>query len=235
MSPLPSIANILGPACIGIIVSSIIFGINCLQLYFYYTKYANGDGATLKIYVSALMVVDTLHVLLLVISYYHYTVTYFGDIFALAYGYWTLLAEVAVGGLLVTMVQLYFAFRVYTLSGKCTLLPVVISILSICGLALSIVFTVVGLEIHLFASGERLKPYSAAGLSAELACDVLIAGTLIYYLHAKRTVFPRTNRAINLLIMYALNTCLLTTIFTIIDLTLYTPALCCLRSTLART
>ncbi|OSX58615.1 hypothetical protein POSPLADRAFT_1153190 [Postia placenta MAD-698-R-SB12] len=58
---------------------------------------------------------------------------------------------------------------------------------------------------------HSLRPSSPAftisGLSAGIACDSLIAASIIYYLQIRRTIFPRTNRAINLLITYALNTC----------------------------
>ncbi|EED78232.1 predicted protein [Postia placenta Mad-698-R] len=71
---------------------------------------------------------------------------------------------------------------------------------------------------------HSLRPSSPAftisGLSAGIACDSLIAASIIYYLQIRRTIFPRTNRAINLLITYALNTCLLTTVFTAITLAL---------------
>ncbi|KAF9817405.1 hypothetical protein IEO21_03459 [Rhodonia placenta] len=48
--------------------------------------------------------------------------------------------------------------------------------------------------------------FTISGLSAGIACDSLIAASIIYYLQIRRTIFPRTNRAINLLITYALNT-----------------------------
>ncbi|KZT68549.1 hypothetical protein DAEQUDRAFT_319751 [Daedalea quercina L-15889] len=66
-----------------------------------------------------------------------------------------------------------------------------------------------------------LQVYAATGLGIDIACDSLIAATFIHYLYIRRqTAFPRsrTNRAINLLIVYALNTCALTTIFALADL-----------------
>ncbi|KZT71870.1 hypothetical protein DAEQUDRAFT_706080 [Daedalea quercina L-15889] len=89
MSPLtPTIANILGPSSIGIILASMIYGVNCLQAYLYYTRYSNGDGAALRLYTSCIIrMVDSSHVILLVMAYYHYTVTCFGDLLALSIGY----------------------------------------------------------------------------------------------------------------------------------------------------
>ncbi|KZT69084.1 hypothetical protein DAEQUDRAFT_275228 [Daedalea quercina L-15889] len=79
-------------------------------------------------------------------------------------------------------------------------------------------FTAVGFQIHGFIFGGHLRPYSTAGLAFGIACDSLIAGAIIYYLNMKRTIFSRTNHAINLLITYALNTCLLTTVFSFFTL-----------------
>ncbi|KZT71869.1 hypothetical protein DAEQUDRAFT_723479 [Daedalea quercina L-15889] len=120
------------------------------------------------------------------------------------------------------MVQHFYAFRVYSISGASSraIVPVFISMLSIGQVALSIVYSVVGIRVHVFSSAGHLTPTAVAGLSCDIACDSLIAATLIYYLRARRTIFHRTNRAINLLIAYALNTCLLTTILSIVDVIL---------------
>ncbi|KZT68550.1 hypothetical protein DAEQUDRAFT_320166 [Daedalea quercina L-15889] len=97
MSPIPTVSNMLGPLSIGTPLASIIYGINCLQLYLYYMKYSQRDGALLKAYVAVLMVADSLHVALLMLIHYHYTVVSFGDKAALESTFWPLLAQVLLG------------------------------------------------------------------------------------------------------------------------------------------
>ncbi|TFY55181.1 hypothetical protein EVJ58_g8412 [Rhodofomes roseus] len=79
-------------------------------------------------------------------------------------------------------------------------------------------YTVVGVEIIHLTKADALLPYTVAGLGVGIACDLLIVVTLIYYLGVRRTGFPKTKRAINLLIVYALNTCMLTTMFAVLHL-----------------
>ncbi|TDL25586.1 hypothetical protein BD410DRAFT_800977 [Rickenella mellea] len=55
-------------------------------------------------------------------------------------------------------------------------------------------------------------------LSSTVACDVLIAGSLLYYLNRSRTGFKRTDSIINNLMLYSLTTGLLTSIFAIVNL-----------------
>ncbi|KAI0729747.1 hypothetical protein C8Q72DRAFT_299977 [Fomitopsis betulina] len=218
MSPSPTISNILGPVSIGIILSSIVYGINCLQMYLYYTRHSkDGDGAFLKAYVALLILADTTHVVLLVMAYYHYTVTCFGDRNAFEVGYRPLLAEVFVGNIVILMVQHFYAVRIYNICGK-RVLPFVISVLSTAQAAVAIAFMIKGFQIHLFILANSLIPYTEAGLACDIVCDALIAATLIYYLKARRTVFPGTNRTINRLVAYALNTCLFTTILSLVTL-----------------
>ncbi|KZS99735.1 uncharacterized protein LAESUDRAFT_732913, partial [Laetiporus sulphureus 93-53] len=158
------------------------------------------------------------HVVLLATFYYWYTVTNFGDYEVLVFDTWSLSAQVTVAGVLTFFVQLFFAFRVYRLSGKKVIIPSVICFFSILQLACAIAYTVVGYRIQKFSASEKATPYTTCSLAAELACDSTIAGSMIYYLLHSRSPFSKTNKAVNLLITYALNTCLLTNIFTIITL-----------------
>ncbi|KAJ7896434.1 hypothetical protein B0H14DRAFT_2333441 [Mycena olivaceomarginata] len=74
MPSLVPLDNLLGAAFIGILVSTAIYGITCLQGYIYYTENSSGDNLS-----SSSSLLDTLHVILLGIFYYRYTVTNFGD------------------------------------------------------------------------------------------------------------------------------------------------------------
>ncbi|EPS96221.1 hypothetical protein FOMPIDRAFT_91126 [Fomitopsis schrenkii] len=199
MSPPQTVSNLLGPLALGILLASIVFGINCLQAYLYYTTFSQRDSAALKAYVAALMTTDCVHVVLSVIVYYHYTVDCFGDLQALYSVYWLLLVQVLVGSVLGTMVRQYFVYRIYR--------------------PFSLAYSVIGLlSVESFSVADHLFLYSAAALCSDIACDSLIAITLTYCLYARRTVFPRTNHAIHLLVMYALNTCALNTMLALATL-----------------
>ncbi|KZT68532.1 hypothetical protein DAEQUDRAFT_757451 [Daedalea quercina L-15889] len=129
------------------------------------------------------------------------------------------------------MVQLFFGFRVYNLYHKRVIVPLVIVRplpISLSGDYLSSATVLIiaqlthfpRLRIQSFTEAGRLTVYSATALGIDIACDSLIAVTFIHYLHVRRSTISRANRAISLLITYALNTCLLTTVFSLADLIL---------------
>ncbi|EIM84219.1 uncharacterized protein STEHIDRAFT_169981 [Stereum hirsutum FP-91666 SS1] len=215
MPSLIPLDNLLGVAFIGVIISTAIYGITCLQVYHYYTKHCAQDSAFLKSFVAALLVLDSLHVALLATFYYHYTVTNFGDYAVLAEDTWSLLTQVAVGDILTLCVQMFFAFRIYQLSGNRMFIPIVIVLMATIQLALAIAYIVKGFHVLFFSNSAADIPYTTSALSIDIACDTIITITMIYYLQRNRSSFEKTNRAINLLITYALNTCLLTTLCTL--------------------
>ncbi|KAI0316898.1 hypothetical protein OF83DRAFT_1172450 [Amylostereum chailletii] len=207
-----SLDNTQGALLIGLVLSTAIFGITCLQVYLYFTEHSAGDGHFLKLFVAFLLALDTLHVALVSLCVYHYTITSFGDFKALGRATWSLNIQVVIGTLMSLLVQCFFARRVYYLSSKRIVVPSLIVILSLGQLLVGGIVYV----IHAFG-----LPLSIAGLSLDLVCDTLIAGSMIFYLLKHRSKFSRTNNAINVLVTYSMNTCLLITLFTLICLVLW--------------
>ncbi|KAE9399045.1 hypothetical protein BT96DRAFT_976107 [Gymnopus androsaceus JB14] len=87
----------LGALFIGVILSTAVYGVTCLQVYNYFMHHSFNDRWFLKLFVIVLWVVDTLHVALLATFYYGYTVTNFGDYEFLAKVYWPLTIQVLIG------------------------------------------------------------------------------------------------------------------------------------------
>ncbi|KAJ7786765.1 hypothetical protein B0H14DRAFT_2396202, partial [Mycena olivaceomarginata] len=69
----------LGAWLVGIIVSSVLFGVTCLQVYLYFTKHCGRDPVFLKNYVSLLLALNTFNLALVSHAFYFVTVTNFGD------------------------------------------------------------------------------------------------------------------------------------------------------------
>ncbi|KAJ3872270.1 hypothetical protein F5051DRAFT_507184 [Lentinula edodes] len=221
MPSLIPLDNLLGAALIGLVLSTIVYGVTWLQVFSYYTKYCSHDTCFLKAFVGILMAFDTFHMVLLVMLMYHYTVSNFGDYLVLEHNTWPLVWQAFVGGLLEVTVEMFFAYRLYILSGKRVIFSIFIGILCLGKLATTVGFTIVGLGIETFSLAGKLETWSIASLSTAIGCDSMIAICLIYYLRMNKTGFKGTHRAINLLITYALNTCLLTSIFNIVCMTMW--------------
>ncbi|KAJ7751725.1 hypothetical protein B0H14DRAFT_2756576 [Mycena olivaceomarginata] len=215
MPSLIPLDSLLGAAFIGILVSTAVYGITCLQGYIYYTENSSGDKRYLKTFVGVLILLDTFHVILLGIFYYRYSVTNFGDYIQLqAISTWSLLAQVVVEDIIALMVQFFFAYRIYQLS-KNWIIPVIICILSIGQFGCGIRFTVTAVGVKVTESA-RTKTWTISGMAISAACDVVITASMIYYLWSEKRQVKLSrgmNRTINSLMRYSLNTGFLTTVF----------------------
>ncbi|EIN13343.1 hypothetical protein PUNSTDRAFT_129031 [Punctularia strigosozonata HHB-11173 SS5] len=167
-------------------------------------------------------ILDTLHAALLVHVIYYYLVTNFGNFLVLLRNTWSLVIEVFIGNLLTCTVQIFFAHRVYKLSNmRNWWTPLLICVLAVAQLAAAIGFTVRGLAFPKFADTDVNMPWTASALSVDITCDMVISFAMVFYLNRNRTQFAKTNKAINMLMTYSLNTGLLTTIFAAITLSVF--------------
>ncbi|KIM81741.1 hypothetical protein PILCRDRAFT_488674 [Piloderma croceum F 1598] len=203
--------NLLGASLSGVVVSAVIYGITCVQTYLYYTKYSTTDLFAMKFMVAALC----LHLALVTMMVYHYTISNWGDVIALSRTTWTLEVQIVVGGLLTLIVQCFFAHRIWRFSKNWALTGIIV-LLSLLGLGFGVAFMVHGFQTQFFAiKGSKANSFlTATFLSGDIACDTLITLSMCYYLHKSRTGLKGTDTMINLLITYAIRTCLVTTVCT---------------------
>ncbi|VDC00658.1 unnamed protein product [Peniophora sp. CBMAI 1063] len=214
MPSLIPLDNVLGAFLIGLILSTLVYGITCLQLFLYFTDHCERDGLIVKGLVTAVWGLDTLHVALLSLGLYHYTVSNFGDYSALGV-HWSLAVQVMIGSLLSLLVQSFFAYRVYVISKRRRAVPLFIILLSFAQTVFGTsygcrVFAVTG-----FSDFGPITPFAPGALGADLLCDWSIAAAMIYHLYHSRSMVSSTNRIVNLLIKYTINTCLLEAICTV--------------------
>ncbi|KAK6980740.1 hypothetical protein R3P38DRAFT_3117833 [Favolaschia claudopus] len=215
--------NLLGAWLLGVIFSAVLFGVTCLQIFLYFTKYGTRDSVFLRTFVIFLFALDTVHLALVSHSIYHTVVTNFGD-------------YVALQKAPCTMVQLFYAARIYTISKKSLLLPILIAICSLTSFVLGALYThkrsirtgrcAIIQHVMLstafnwnifFKAASGLVVYLTSGLSFIAAGDLLISSTMIYLLFKSKTGFKRTNKAINTLVAYTVSSGAITTVFTIGD------------------
>ncbi|KAI0729704.1 hypothetical protein C8Q72DRAFT_297017 [Fomitopsis betulina] len=214
--------KLLGSAFIGIVLSTILYGVSCLQTYLYYMQYCKNDSLWVKLFVALAVTLDSTHVALIATTYYYYTMTpSYGDTFALDQGTWSIVVQICSGGLIIIVVQLFFAWRLYMLGKRSLVIPGIICFLGAVELGCSIAYTIVAFEDrYLYVSGVlgHAEAYTSTAFTANIICDLLIAGTTVYHLQPGRAAFSRTNKAVNLIMAYALSTCILALVFSVICL-----------------
>ncbi|KAI6139612.1 hypothetical protein EDD17DRAFT_341614 [Pisolithus thermaeus] len=216
------LTNTWGAAFIGGMVTAVLYGITTLQTYLYFMNYPNDDVPT-KLFVAAIWVLDTAHITLMCHALYYYLVSSYGVTTSLAYGIWSLFASVAVNLTIACAVQAFFTNQVCRPRLRWLVtLPIIITVLAHLGFGIeTVVFMFIKKQL---SSLSQLTYYAVTPFGAALVVsDVFIAVALCLLLreNSSLTVFPRTKHLINILMIYAINRCLLTSAVAIAEVALW--------------
>ncbi|KAH9949721.1 hypothetical protein B0H21DRAFT_87468 [Amylocystis lapponica] len=219
-----SLDTIFGAALVGIILSAVLYGIFNSQFYTYFGKYPK-DTIWSKSVVVALWIVLSFQLSTNIHMIYVYLIKDFGQLNKLKYATWDWLLYVLCTSISAAGVQCFFARRVFLLTRQ----PIVKYLLTGVILSLSIVELVVGIyimaqcyKIKIFLDFRQVTWGVDVWLGCGSACDILIALSMCYFLHTSRTGIRRTDRMINKLMAYAIQTGAATSITEIICLATFT-------------
>ncbi|KAH9041646.1 hypothetical protein EDB85DRAFT_1371062 [Lactarius pseudohatsudake] len=217
MPALIPVDNVLGDFFLGIIFSSIIYGVVWLQVYSYFSQHCKGDGLFLKCFVTLLLILDTLQLALAIHAFYVDGITNFGDYLADLRPTWSLKIQTFIGIILTCSVQQFYAWRIYHLSIGQIHVPAFIVVMSLAELGLGIVYLVHSFHYPYFDQAKVQIPNLTAGLSIQVACDLTITASMVYYLRTRHdTVVKRANLAITtVLALYCISSGALTLVFAI--------------------
>ncbi|KAI0336997.1 hypothetical protein BDW22DRAFT_1040348 [Trametopsis cervina] len=207
---LPPLDNKLGAAFIGTIMASILYGVTNLQTYRYFD--INNDGILLRSLVSILWVLDTLHLLLIAHTLYHYMVTNFSNPLVITTVTWSIMLHVAITGVSDFLIRGIFAYRVYRLSGRNKWLTSAIIATALLVLGTSITFSVRGWQLGAYADFTHISWVLYTAFGAGVVADSTIAIALCIFLARHRTSIKRTNSIVRSLMLYSINTGALTSI-----------------------
>uniref|UniRef100_A0A0W0GFM2 Uncharacterized protein n=1 Tax=Moniliophthora roreri TaxID=221103 RepID=A0A0W0GFM2_MONRR len=102
-----------GAFVVAIIISSCLYGVTCLQTWYYFQNY--NDRFLLRGIVLAILMLETLHVILVVHAIYRYLILNFANPFASVIEIWSAVATIPADDLIVYM---FYAARGYRLRHK---------------------------------------------------------------------------------------------------------------------
>ncbi|KAJ7102693.1 hypothetical protein C8R44DRAFT_808392 [Mycena epipterygia] len=195
---LPALDNSWLMQYIGVVLSTIIYGITCLQTYHYYRSHPN-DPIILKGAVLTLCSISVSH------AFYHYGISQFGNYLALQ----TAICCVSRGGCISvnpTISPSKHAYQRIQVSNKKKPLVLLIMVLALIQFGKnSATITGLGFRFPNFAGEDHFKVLVIVPLTCASIADILIAGSLFYFLNNKRTGIKSTNTLISKLIIYAIN------------------------------
>ncbi|KAI0788212.1 hypothetical protein C8Q74DRAFT_1256579 [Fomes fomentarius] len=215
-----SIDGTFGALLLGTFFSILIYGINIHQTYRYFRSFYS-DGVYMKGTVVVLGFGEMLYSILSVHICYHYLVTSYMDEHALWTSIWSfyLLTPALISIVLTT--QIFYVRRVYIVgsrSMRTMLIPVMIRMLGGAGFGLA-------LSVELTKHSDirywpQLTWLSSGGFPFALVTDVMLTCMMIIYFRTSRTGLKSTETLLNTLIVYTINTGLLTSTLSLCSLVL---------------
>ncbi|KAJ7173650.1 hypothetical protein C8R46DRAFT_1083518 [Mycena filopes] len=206
----------LGAGFIGVVVAAGLHGVSCVQAWWYYTH--QNDRWPLKFLVAAVMIFDTVHQALISHTVYTYLITNYNNSAELGDIVWSLLVEVLFNGLTALLVQSFLTVRIWRLSNGNKWLTGAASLLVLAEFGCVLAYVVISLHLHTFVELAELKDLSIVVNALAAAGDVFIACSLCGLLWRSRTGFHRSDTMIKKLVMFSVNTGLITSLCAIASL-----------------
>ncbi|KAF7985954.1 hypothetical protein HWV62_43902 [Athelia sp. TMB] len=151
-------------------------------------------------------VLDTVHTLLSILLGYHYFITNYGNVQALAIIDWTLKAKISFNVVIIVMVQGLYALRMWKLARghQHIILPMIAIGFVAVMCVTALVFSYFMLRGSNFEALARV-PWSVIGIFAvATATDLVIAAVMCFYLHKSRSGFASTNSKLDTILQYTL-------------------------------
>ncbi|KAI0706368.1 hypothetical protein C8Q76DRAFT_156608 [Earliella scabrosa] len=205
----------LGAGLIGCLLTATLYGVTCVQTLIYYQN-ADKDTRLIKSAVAILLVLDTIHYIFVAHSIYWYLVQNFTDEDIVGRIPWSIPAGFLVTPTSDTVVRIFFVYRVWVLSERNRILtfPLIVLITLTGGVGLG--FAIRGFSLPTFEQFAQIAWWLYLGLGLTVVGDMYVATSLCYLLYRGRTRSSySTNSLLNVLMLYTINTGLLTSMFSL--------------------
>ncbi|KAJ7618013.1 hypothetical protein FB45DRAFT_1103376 [Roridomyces roridus] len=188
----------------GMFFNYALMGALSVQVYRYYCSFPN-DRVVVKVLVFSIFAVQLLETGMM--SYAGYTTfgSGYGTAPILNQATSTWLAEAVLPSLVITAVQFFYAYRLYSFSGSRIIRGAVI-LLSVIQLIL-LLFGGIYFRIHAdFAQSPGQATALIIGLSSSAACDLLISVSIAYYLRRGYVISTVMHGVVSRLVRYTIET-----------------------------
>ncbi|KAF4596124.1 hypothetical protein EYR40_008191 [Pleurotus pulmonarius] len=217
----PFIAELTGPLLLGHFFNWGLFGALAVQTYVYYLAFPN-DRRWPKAIVLGVFVIEVLQTVLATRDAFRNFATGWGNIEDLEEVGWLWFSVPVLGAIISCTSQIFFAWRIWILSSKNLWLPGIIAFLSILQ---GVAGTWSGIYSHFIGNFANVPVHTRnttiVWLGGTALCDVLIAGSMLYYLNISRTGFRQTNVLLSKIIRVIVETGLICATFAVLDLALF--------------
>ncbi|TDL20344.1 hypothetical protein BD410DRAFT_380052 [Rickenella mellea] len=206
--------NTLGVILIGTIISSMLYGITNVQTFIYFQR-PSKDPKYLRGLIAFLWILDTVHMAFIACTDYYYMVDNYLNPLALISPTWSFKSEIILTHTSDFIVRSIFAWRIWILSGRNWKLLLSVMTLAMIDLVGGLGFGIKSYFYETFADFHKIAWVIYATLGINVVADLWTATSLCYLLNRSRSGIKRTDSMISKLMVYCINTGLLTSVFSI--------------------
>ncbi|KAF5310609.1 hypothetical protein D9619_007767 [Psilocybe cf. subviscida] len=211
-----------GPLVLGYMLGCILVGILTMQVNSYYNNFPN-DRAWIKWLVGILFGFEMIFTLFTLINAWAAFGTGWGDVTSLQFQHWSLVPIPLLSGIIASIVQYFFAYRIYKLTNRIWL-PILIAAIS--ALQCVMVFYVGitnAVRGRSFVAFYQLSTFISIWLAGDAVCDILIAISTVTILvrASRKSHFRNTDTTLQRLIRLTVETGLITASGATIELILW--------------
>ncbi|EIN06788.1 hypothetical protein PUNSTDRAFT_145276 [Punctularia strigosozonata HHB-11173 SS5] len=212
-TPIVDLNPTIGPIFVGFVVSTALYGFELSQarLAWHYCAKNTNDPPLVRAVVVLLVLMETAATALMGQILYHYLVSNYGNIFALAAVPGTFVGWSMLVSSTIVIVQLFFCYRTWRLSERDLKAIVVHGSLTACAVTsfvLTIILWVRTINRDSFVDTSAVgseKAINSAAFVISIVADALITATLCSYLDASKTGLHQTDRVVSSLTAYVIN------------------------------
>ncbi|TRM64573.1 hypothetical protein BD626DRAFT_254848 [Schizophyllum amplum] len=220
MSTALDLTSTLGAMFIGVSVGGLLLGVTLSQTFYYFTHYKK-DRFVFKAVVVFIFICDVLHQLFISHNMYEYLISHYAEPQYLVAIFWSLIAQIFMIGFEGFIVQTFFIYRIWKLSKSNWVLSGSIFILALANFVLLMVYIAKTFALADLTEIGEVTAYIQACNALSAATDVIIALTMVTLLMHSKTGFKHTDTVIMKLVIYCVNSGVLTSIaaiFTIVSI-----------------
>jgi len=219
---LPNVADVAAPLLIGIVWNWALYGILLVQTYVY-SYHFTGDRKLLKVIVYSIFFIETLQTALSGADLFYWFADGFGNMDRLKDPYAAAFDVPMIGAVISTIVQFFFAYRVWMLSDKGYRWLCLIIIICTCSIVDAGAAFAGGIHAHItksFATGDMLEALALTWVIGTAVSDSLITIAMLYHLarHRRTGSWPFSCHALSKVVRLTIETDLLTTAGAIVSL-----------------
>ncbi|KAK0437375.1 hypothetical protein EV421DRAFT_1828688 [Armillaria borealis] len=213
------ISDPFGMILVCVFLSILLLGIMIAQLFLYLDRYPT-DPPYLKGFVVSLFALDVINSVFVMVWTYRMLIDNFMNPAAFATADWIVCTDPFISGFMASMVQGFFAWRVWVLTRN----PLYFGFVVLCaiastggGLGTGIYAAIIGD----FSEFRKIKAVALIWLISGALGDLAITLIITNYLRKARGTFPSTDRLLTKLIRLTMQNGLLTSLLAVVDFSLY--------------